>query len=362
MSDFYSCERLINTKDRQGRDALVYIVCSRVRGPGKTYSFSKMLISRFFNTGDKFILLSRNKYETGEVADGILKGYLDNELPDYWIREKKRMSGTYGDIYLCHSEPDGEDPETGETIYKKMEDHCGYTIPLASSDNIKKISSKFVDSWCMFFDEFQPEEGGYLPGEFDKFLRIHGSVARGKGKSVRRFPVFLSSNAIDIANPYFVGFGLTRVLQADTKFYRGDKIIFERCEPKAIIKQHEDNGLQSMVYGTDSIDYADNSWLLDRNACLGKPDNTWGPGEYAFNLSDGKQTLGVWYYPEKMLWYIQPGKDSSRRTYNISLDGHLDLPYIRGTLALQQLKDAFLKGRLKMKNTQCHQMIMNLVV
>ena len=76
----YSCEKLIHTLDRNGNKPAFFIVCSRERGPGKTYSFSKLLFEDFLENGHKFILLTRNMGDLGNVASGVLDGYYNRNI------------------------------------------------------------------------------------------------------------------------------------------------------------------------------------------------------------------------------------------------------------------------------------------
>ena len=39
MAKYYSCEKIWDTEDADGEKAGFYIVCSRVRSMGKTFSF-----------------------------------------------------------------------------------------------------------------------------------------------------------------------------------------------------------------------------------------------------------------------------------------------------------------------------------
>lgn len=348
--EHYTNDKLLEAMTK--KNAEVALVCSRGRSLGKTFSFVKTFVEHFEETGEKVILMCRTQNQVGEIADGIMKGYLEVKRPGYFIKEVRKGYGVYGDVLLCHMED--------EEIVKE---HMGYVIPLNAADKIKTISSKFVDSWCMFFDEFQPESGRYLPDEVNKLMSIHTSVARGGGQSRRFFPIYLCSNSINIFNPYFVAMGLTSKIQPNTRVYGEEgKFVYERCHVEGLSTGRKLSGAELTFGGTNVYD-DDNSWLTADDAIICKPDN-WGRSVYIATLLRGSESYGVHLYPQVGYMYVSRTIDkTSSYVYNMSLeDGNLNVPFIRSTGIFKQLRSQFELGMVRVQDGGVKDIIFNLFV
>lgn len=355
MSQFYSWDRLLNTLDKNDEKPELYIVCSRVRGPGKTFDMCRRLLSTYMDDKQsKFVLFCRSKLELGSVATGMFKSMMSIHYPEYEMYEKVQMKGVYSNIYVTCG--DGEEKQTY---------HCGYVIPLNSADNIKRVSSLFSDAVQGYFDEFQPEDKNtYLSNEVQKFLSIHTSIARGDGKSRRYFPVFFASNTISINNPYFISLGLNRQIQSSTKFYRGQGYVFEKAENPGLVKQHAETGMAKAFSQEKSIDFGDNSWLNDNYACVEKPGKNWGRSDYICTLISGDIKLGVHYYYNEMLYYVDYNIDkNSALVFNIKYDNmEPNIPLIRNSLQMIKLRESMERGIVRFKDLRCKSICMDLFI
>lgn len=350
---FYDGTELLSKYDAEGQLPEIYIVCSRTRSAGKTFFFTKKLFEDFLETGDKFVIFCRNKLELGSVAEGMFKGMLDVYHSEYTFSEKIQMKGCYSNIVATK----GAGDETENT-------HVGYVIPLASADQIKRISSLFVDATQGFFDEFQPEsKTTYLSDEVNKFLSIVTSIARGGGDTRRRFPVYFCSNTISVNNPYFVELGLNRRIKQDTKWVKGVGYIFQKIENAAIIDKHALSGINRAFKGNKAIDYADNSWMNDNYTCIEKPGD-WGRAMYYCTIIDGKYTYGVNYYPEMDLYYVGCKYDrTAGLVFNIKYDDMSpNIPLIRGSLYMKTLKQAMEQGIVRFQTIHAKESFMDLFI
>ena len=349
---FYDNSRILNALDKNGKKPIILFVCSRGRSLGKTYSFCKTLWTRFEETGDKFILLTRRKKEMGQVAMGVMKGYLENERPDVVLEERKQIAGTFSNIYANIGT--GEDREVM---------HCGYVIPLAAADDIKKISSLFVDAWCILFDEFQPSlMSGYLPDEVDALLRIHTSVARGGGQSIRYVPIFMLSNAINIFNPYFIQSGLVGKIQSNTRVYVGEGYIYERCMVLGAAEKQRELGLGSIFHTQENNYEDDNSWMADNNSCVCKPDG-WGHSLYICTFLNGNESYACRFYPEVGMFYLDRHPDKTHKEiYNVRLGGSMNIPFVKTCPAIVSLKEKFMGGMCRFADNGLQQFMLELFV
>lgn len=346
---FFNAKYLLKMKDSQGLDPEIFIVCSRVRGPGKTTSVGNYVINHFFTTGEKFVLVTRHKKNVGNYAEGVLKGSA-NMCGGWSVEESVGINGVYSNVYLSRLLPK-KNPEDKDQIEKVA---VGYVIPLRAAYEIKNISSLFIDSWCSIQDEFILQDDGYLTDEPILLQNLHTSLARGGGKSVRYYPHIMMANCIDVVNPYFLAMGLTGKLQPNTRKYRGDGVVYMRYESSAIAKQHELSGFNRAFKGfSKENEFLDNSWLVESNSLVGKPDPSWGAPTYQLLLHDKDIWLRLGYYPLMSTWVLDNGRNVGLPVYSMGEpevgERLWDAP---GITVRKKLRDRFKTAQLRFRNEQ----------
>lgn len=345
--EHYDNTQLVNALDADGLQPAFRIVCSRLRGPGKTYSFSKLLYTNFLEKGEKFILLTRNQGDLGDVASGIFDGYLQMEHPEVNMYEKIAMKGVFSKVYS--ETGTGDNKETSE---------CGYVVPIRAADQIKKISSLFYDAASFYFDEFQPMNNStYLKDELGLVYNIYKSIARGEGHATRYMPIYMASNTITLGNPYFEGLGLNGAIQSNTRFYRGHGVVFENCEVEGLAEEHANSPIDRAM--TPYLKRrGNNMWINDNNSLVCKPKD-WGRGRYSCTIIYNNQKLGVYMYPAAGLRYISRTYDKTcQYEYNLTLDGELNYPLLKTTPFLDTLKKEFFRGIVRVQDSGLQSMLM----
>lgn len=346
---FFDVKYLMNMTDMHGEQPEIFIVCSRVRGPGKTTSVGMMVLNKAIETGEKFVLVCRKKAQVGNYAEGCLKGAAELIDESYTIEERTGIKGLYSNIYLTRKIYDEENNEEG-----KEEIHVGYVVALRGAYEIKNISSLFVDSWCSIQDEFITQDNSYLPDEPRLLQNLHTSLARGKGKSIRYYPHFMMANCIDILNPYFIAFGLVGQIQSNTKKYKGDGVVYMRYENETIAKEHAESKFNRAFKGySNENEFQDNSWLVDTSSLCGKPDTSWGYPQYQYNIHDGKIWMRVAYFYNTGLYMIDYGKEQGLTTYAVHEpeigECVWDAPGVR---VRKLLREVFKSGQLRFRTEQ----------
>ena len=350
MVNFYDGTKLLNTKDKNGQRPEILFSISN-RGAGKTYFFARYLIENYEKTGRKFALLCRYATkELGAVADGIFKAFLANERKGYSVSEKVLQRGVYSEVVMTHLDQDK----------KTVTDKIGYVLPINSSDALKRISSTFVDVDVMFFDEFQCDN--YVPDEVNKFINIHFTVARGNKEGVRFVPVILASNSLSITNPYFTALGIATKIQSNTHFFKGDGFVLERFTNTDVARKQRESTFNKAFAGSRQVvSNIDNSWLNDSWSLVGKPDG-WGRALYVCTMIDGDKKYGVRYYPQMGYYYINRKIDSScSAVFNLSVDGVENVPLIKSTIVLRNLKNGYGKGIVRFSDIAVKD-VMSLIV
>lgn len=350
MSKFYDCSSILGTPDKNGESPELFIVVSRGRGLGKTFSFTRHLLKRWEDDGGRFVLFCRYGKELGGVAEGMFKSMLATVKPGYWVEEKRRMSGTYSDVFLCHSEEEEREVK-GEVEYENVtiREQMGYVIPLNSSDSIKKVSSTFSDAVHGYFDEFQPENAAtYLSDEPERFKSVHTSIARGGGQSRRYFPVYMTSNAVSMTNPYFSAMRLWRQIQPETKRYRGDGFVYQRTESSEIAAVHDGAAMSRAMPGLASSTFNDGQWVQDDSSAVGRSKASWGPGDYVCTVMDGNKAYGLVMYHQSGILYMGHSVDKTFPVvFRLTLDGAANLPLLRRSGIGDIVRDAVISGSMR---------------
>lgn len=349
MGKFFDVKYLMDMKDKNGEPPEIFIVCSRVRGPGKTTSVGMMVLRKALDSGEKFVLVTRKKSNVGKYADGCLKGAADLIGGGWNVEEETGIKGLYSNIYLTRLIP-GEDDEKDE----KEKVHVGYVVALRGAYEIKNISSLFVDSWCSIQDEFILQDEAYLPDEPILLQNLHTSLARGGGKSIRYYPHFMMANCIDVLNPYFIAFGLVGKLQPETRKYRGDGLVYMRYESTEIAQEHEKSAFNRAFKGySRENEFLDNSWLVTNSSLTGKPDPAWGIQIYQYMLHNGKSVMKLSKFPKVGLYMLDYGKENGLRIFAIQEPEPGEVAWdAPGVLVRKHMREMFKSGMLRFRTEQ----------
>lgn len=354
-SNFYNNKPLLDTLDSDGLKPAVFIVCSRVRGPGKTFSFVKLLIDVFIKSGfkDKFSLLTRNQTDVGYVCDGMFKPVMDHDHHGEWtVIEISRMGGVYGDVYI---ERVIDVTDEGKEVKERI--HAGYVLAIRAHNRIKTQSGRFTDAVHTYFDEFQPQDPkDYVdsPAKEVKYVEdIMRSISRGRGSSYRYVPLYMSSNTLSVANPYFNAFGLSDKIQPNTKKVRVPGVVFELARNEGLVKIHAESALSRAFSSLKTVDYSDNSWINDSNTGVMKPDG-WGESDYICTIIIEELKYSLRWYPEVEYAYLSRSVDETHPSvFRVSRDDDSNSAMLRGTTVGNYVNHYMRTGRMRFQNLQC---------
>lgn len=187
--DYYTYTSLLSQKDIEGETPEVYLVCTNRTG-GKTTSALRLLVKNWLNKRRKFMVIYRYKNELADLGNTLF-----NDVKNLFF-EKHTFDSTSPSNKKRYSELIIDD------------DVAGYAVALNDAYKLKKFSHVFNSVMDMYMDEFQSEDGRYLPDEVERLFSLHTSVARGNGKQSRYVRLIMSSNAISVLNPYYDALGV----------------------------------------------------------------------------------------------------------------------------------------------------------
>ena len=320
--------------DINGNKPEIYI-CTTNRSAGKTTFFSRYLVKRFLEYGEKFLLLYRYDYELTECADKFFREINHLFFDDYTMTEKRKCNGSFVELYLN----------------KKS---CGYCVSINGSEKIKKYSHYFSDVSRIMFDEFQLENGNYCQNEVSKFISIHVSIARGQGKQSRYVPVFMLGNSTSIINPYYTEMGISSRLNPDTKFLRGDGFVLEQGynENAANVQKLSpfNRAFKNSAYYNYNIsrDYLkDNYNFVDKIS---------GSFKYLATIRHNNKEYAIKYFPDIGIIYCDDRIDKTFK-YKISSsfsDHNIDsLLLPNSSFFNSSMRVYFEKGVVRFKSIEC---------
>lgn len=331
-SIYYDGVRLLSLKDLNKERPEIYISDGN-RTAGKTTYFNRLLINQFKKNNSQFAIICRFKYELEGVADRFFKDIKGLFFPDDTMSEKK-IQNNYTILFLNNQ-------------------ICGYALPLSGARYIKEHSHLFNEVNRMLFDEFQPEDGRYLPEEVNKLRSIHTSVARGHGELVRYVPVYMVSNSVDLLNPYYLSFGISERLREDTNILRGEGWVMEHVYNAAASEAQASSAFNRAFSGDKYGEYLTSRKYLNNSAAF--IESISGENTLVCNFIAGGEYYAIRLYQKEQLFYVSENPDKTRLTYAITA-----LDHFKGSVLLSNkmpvyktVREAFNLGRIRFKNQKC---------
>ena len=338
-SMYYDGTKLLSLLDLDGQKPEIYM-CTTNRSAGKTTYFSRLLVNRFLDSGEKFGLIYRYNYELDDCADKFFKDIGSLFFSSHAMINRRKAGGMFHELVL------DDKP-------------CGYAISLNSADQLKKYSHLFSDICAMMFDEFQSESNHYCPDEIRKLLSVHTTVARGQGKLVRYVPVYMCGNPVSLINPYYVELGITERLRADTKYLRGHGFVLEQGFLESASIAQMDSGFNRAFARNTYVQYASQSvYLNDNTAFIDRPS---GASKYLATLRYENVDYGIRSFDVQSIVYCDDKPDTSYPfKLTVTTDDH-NINYVmlrRNDLFLAQLRYFFENGCFRFKNLKCKEAVL----
>lgn len=214
------------------------------RTAGKTTSALKLLLLRRLKENKEFVILYRSEKELTKSSIQFLDVVeIFSEFSSILKIEDKPLAGGRIREYIA-TVKSNEEEISRITL--------GYCTALKNADAIKKYSAVFRKCYTILMDEFQLENGRYLPDEVGLFESVYKTISRGGGEMSRPVEVFLLSNDVSLINPYFLHFKIPQRLKPGTKKLRGNGwilfYIFNEDAAKAMLENAGNKVFESTKY------------------------------------------------------------------------------------------------------------------
>ncbi len=330
----------MSLRDIDNKKPEIYI-CSTNRSAGKTTYFSRLLVNRFINKGEKFALIYRFNYELDDCANKFFNDIRTLFFHGYEMTSVKKARGIYHELLL-------------------NEDHCGYALSLNSADQLKRYSHLFNDVAAMLFDEFQSETNHYCSGEVEKLISLHTSIARGQGKMSRYVPVYMLGNRVSLLNPYYAAMGIAERINSKTTFLKGSGFVLETSVNDSARCAQQDSQFNRAFIDSAYVDYmSSGKYLLDDTAFV---ENIDGKSTYVATLKYGDKNFAIREYMEQGVVYVDTRPDMSY-PIKISAGSAEHAPnYVMLSSSrwlIDKLRYLFERGCFRFKNLECKHAIIN---
>lgn len=339
MGKYYDGTKLLSLTDLYGRKPEIYIVTSNRTG-GKTTYFNRLMVNRWKQNREKFMLEYRFQYEINDVPDKFFKDIGSLFFPEYEMTARKICQNHAVELFL-------------------NDISCGYAVSLNSAEAVKKHSHMFKDVKRMLLDEFQSETNTYCPDEIKKFESIHTSVARGDGEQVRYVPVFMVGNPVTILNPYYTKLGISSRLNSETKFLRGDGFVLEQGFVESASQAQKESGFNRAFANDEYVAYSSEAiYLNDNYAFIEKPV---GKSKYVCTLKYKGCNFAIREYLEQGIIYCDDRADMSFPfKITVTTDDH-NINYVmlkHNDLFLINMRYYFEKGCFRFKDLRCKEAVL----
>lgn len=349
-NEYYDGTKLLSMKDINGRTPELYL-CTTNRTGGKTTYFSRMCVNGFLKKNKKFCLLYRFDYELDDVADKFFKDIRDLFFIGLEMKAERRAHGKYYELFIIKN----HDEETKES--------CGYAISLNSADFIKKCSHLFSDVDVIYFDEFQSETNRYCENEINKFLSIHTSIARGKGKQVRYVPVIMTANQVSIINPYYVELEITNRLSENVNFLRGDGFVLENGFIETASRAQKESGINRAFKKNKYVTYgSENVYLNDNTAFIEQPKNA--NARYLATIKYKGHEFAIREYRDLGIIYCDDKADTTfKLKISVTTDDH-NINYVmlkNNDMFIYNMRYFFEHGAFRFKDLRCKEALLKCI-
>jgi len=318
------------------------------RSIGKSTGWALFFLLEWLNKGHQFIYVRRTQDETQLTAPS----YFDNAVnilqdAGYDIQEFYYKGGEY---FL-----------NGERV--------GFAIPLSLQQKYK--SSNYSKVWWILYDEFMVMPGGsrYLGGaanasyEVEAMTSLFQTVDRGVGRAFRNeCRIIFVGNAGTFFNPFFINYGIDRLLRPDTKYLSPKKEIYvleSTTETEATKDIKNSNGYKMSTEKTKAYAYDNQYADITGDQFIEKaPD---GYHNMLCNFAYDGQIYGIYSYPESGYLYMNHKECLGKPTLALTTADHrpnyLMIKTWHGHPITQLVKQMYDVGSIRFSDHKCKMVI-----
>lgn len=338
---YFEAHDITEYKDADGKTPEILMIDGN-RAAGKTTALSRKFVEDFLFKREKFMLVYRYQNELVNISEAFFKDIRGLFFEGHNMTDKTRAHGAYIELFL-----DGES--------------CGYAVSLNTAAKLKHYSHVFSDVSKMLFDEYQLENGFYVPNEIQKFISLHMTVARGQGEVVRFVPVYMLSNSVSLFNPYYDAFGIAERINSRTKMLRGSGWVLLRLMLKEVAAEQEKSAFNRAFSGASRYVQAatDNSFLNDDTYNIEKRETVGMQTQFIFRSEN--KTFAV--YSNGISFHVKRSGviDGAEKYGAKHADRNGEWGVIRFSLIFRRLEYFYMNGNITFQDTNSKRAFMALL-
>jgi len=308
------------------------------RGGGKTFGAMKHVINRYLKYGEKTFYLRRYKTELTK-KDKLLDDMARIAYPDLIFG----VDGT--EAYLKRNE--------------ESEKEYFMTFGALSSMSQGK-SIPYPDIFWLLFEEFIIPKGKslhYIKNEVEDFLDIYNTIDRYRGQ-VR---AIMLANAIDIANPYFIFFGIMPDQNKEFYKYKNGELILQMCKQIEYKKYAANTRFGKFISGTPYGDYSTENYFRNDDNTFIEEKSAKAQARYAVKYRD--LYFSVWLDFNTNIYYITKKQVPDKICFALTKDGHnYDTVMLeKADTMMKNLKRIYQYGYVRFQDVQVKQYFYDLL-
>lgn len=337
MTEYYDWSKTISY------DADVTMVVG-ARGLGKTFGLRMQFVRDFLRDGSRFVEVVRYKDELSDVSD------------DYFARVGKmpefsgfRFKSDSHCAYIARNDSDK----------KPKWELIGYFIAMTQHQRKKKKTYDRVRR--ILLDESVIERTDryhtYLPNEYMVLADIVDTVSRERpGVKTTRPRLYLLGNACDIANPYFMRYGVGSNPTYGYKWYSHKTFLLHYVESKSYSEgKARDTVAGRMIGGTEwGAQSIDNKFVTTSTEFVRRKSNR---ARFRFGVVCNGDTFGIWCDETEGYYYVTNSipNNSDRRTFTLTrADDTANYIAIRkASPVLRNFAELWYMGVVRFDNVTC---------
>ena len=256
----------INTRGAEENSSALFRYVDSDRSDGKTTTMIRMCYDNAKNDGRAGLIIRRYKGEASKAYAETLCTNLKK------VRE-------------CNDLTCKGSPEKNGVLIKEGNLTIARIVPLSRIDPIKS-SVDIADYKDMYFDEYVPISGRYLPDEVTKILETYSTIDRRTQTTVAWF---FSNHPTNI-NPVFMYFGVEP--RVGLSLWKKGRFLLLRVANKGNARQIQESPFGELIAGTPYEDYITGGTIVTREHLIAKTPLR---GRLPFVLRTPVTSIAIYY-------------------------------------------------------------------
>lgn len=255
------------------------------RGVGKSFGKKVDVVNKWLKKSEQFIYLRRHDKELKTAKKAFFSDFAF-KFPKF-------------DFRVVGEEAQMASKKTRELGKDRIWDTIGYFKALSVAQSEK--SSPYPNVTTIIFDEFILEPGliQYIPDEVTVLMNFYNSIDRFED----RVKLYMLANAVSIANPYFIAWGIYPDQEGEFVTRQNGFICFHFPDSAQYQSEVMKSRFGQFIANTEYAKYAvGNNFADNHDNLIGAkhPDS-----RYMYTLQSKSGAISIWRYAPDKVYFVQ---------------------------------------------------------